>query len=640
MISVQEQALVGSVKDLREIRLLLINGTADERLWNEMIREHHYLGLGKIIGARLKYLVLHDEKAIGAIGFNRSSKTLGVRERYIGWNYQQQQNLLKHVVNNTRFLILPWINVKNLASHLLSKGLKEMRKDWEQLYGEKPCVVETFVDSDRYKGTCYLAAAWQYIGETRGYGKVGNAFVYHGQKKKVFLYVLDRRFIERIRKENENGRVIHDPECPTLKTRARRECMMMIETMMDWSPTLLSEAGITESSVKGLGKRLLEYLKGFGSFFARSEGRENFAIIIKGLLSDLQRKSIEPIALRYANAERVRALQTFMGATSAVDDESLLVSYQERLAATISEDGGMINTDGSDMPKKGNKSVGVSRQHCGALGKVENCQAGVFVGYSSSKGYGLVDRRLYMPKSWMGEENKARRDECHVPEGLEFKTKVELAAEMIDNVVKSGLFKAKWVGADSNFGRNKDFLKGLPEGLLYFADILFNMKVFLLNDSAGNSIAASSVMVSGVAADDSIPWKRIVLAEGAKGPIITDEKCVRVYDNDTDGKHKGKPGEELWLYIRRFTDGKLKYALCNAPADTPITEIRRAATMRWPIEQCFEECKDDLGMDHYEGRSWTLWHRHMLFVFIAHLFLLEVRLQFKKNANFDFTASP
>lgn len=639
MISMQEQVLMGSVKDLGEIRLTMVSGTADEPLWDEMVREYHYLGLGKIIGPRLKYLVLHEENAIAAIGFNRASKSIGVRERYVGWSYQQQQDLLKHVVNNTRFLILPWVKVKNLASYILSKGLKEMRMDWEKLYGEKPCIAETFVDSDRFKGTCYLAANWDYLGETRGYGKVGDEFVYHGHKKKVFAYVLDRRFIDRIRKENENGRVIHDPECPTLKTRARRECMMMIETMMDWSPTLLSEAGITESSVKKLGKRLLEYLQGFGSFFARSEGRENFAIIIKGLLSDLQRKSIEPIALRYASAERVRVLQIFMGATNAVDDDKLLWSYQERLAAAISEDGGMINTDGSDMPKKGNKSVGVSRQHCGALGKVENCQAGVFVGYSSSKGYGLVDRRLYMPESWMGEENKARRDECHVPEDLEFKTKVELAAEMIDDVVKTGLFKAKWVGADSNFGRNKNFLRGLPEGLLYFADILFNMKVFPLDSSAGNDIEAASVMVSSFAADDGIPWEKIVLAEGAKGPIITDEKCVRVFDNDTDGKHKGRPGEELWLYIRRFTDGKLKYALCNAPTDTPITEIRRAATMRWPIEQCFEECKDDLGMDHYEGRSWTLWHRHMLFVFIAHLFLLEVRTQFKKNANSDFTAS-
>jgi SRSO17 transposase len=329
-----------------------------------------------------------------------------------------------------------------------------------------------------------------------------------------------------------------------------------------------------------------------------------------------------------------------MGAIKAVNDDAMKLQCQKRLADAISEDGGMANVDGSDFPKKGNKSVGVSRQHCGTLGKIENCQAGVFVGYSSDIGYGLVDYRLYMPKSWMGDENKERRDECHVPEDLEFKTKVELASEMISNMIETGLFKVKWVGADSNFGRNKEFLKTLPEGTLYFADILFNMKVFPLTGPAGSGIAAEdSVKVCDVATDESIGWERTILAEGSKGPIIAEDKCVRVHDNDSNGKTKGKPGAELWLYIRKYPDGKLKYALSNAPYETPMSELRRAGTMRWPIEQCFEECKDELGMDHYETRSWVTWHRHMLFVLIAHLFLLEVRLGSKKNCNFDVATS-
>jgi len=390
MILMEEHELTGSIKELGKLRLTNVCGTEDEPLWDEMIRKYHYLGLGRIIGPRLKYLILHDGAAIAAIGFNRASKSIGVRDRYIGWNYQQRTMLLKNVVNNIRFLILPWVRIKNLASCVLSKALKEMRGEWKVRYGETPCVAETFVDSDRFKGTCYLAANWQYLGETRGYGKVGNTFVYHGHKKKVFAYVLDRRFVERIRKENPNKRPVRDPACPTLKTRTRRECMMMIETMTDWSPTLLSEAGITESSVKELGKELMAFLGEFGSCFARSEGRENFAIIIKGLLSDLERKSIEPIALRYGGVERVRSLQTYMGASNAVDDDALLRLYQRKLSAEISEDDGMLDVDGSDFPKKGKKSVGVSRQHCGALGKIENCQAGVFVGYTSRKGLELV----------------------------------------------------------------------------------------------------------------------------------------------------------------------------------------------------------------------------------------------------------
>jgi SRSO17 transposase len=113
-------------------------------------------------------------------------------------------------------------------------------------------------------------------------------------------------------------------------------------------------------------------------------------------------------------------------------------------------------------------------------------------------------------------------------------------------------------------------------------------------------------------------------------------KCLRVIDSrdSTGGRHYPLPNKEIWLYIRRFADGHIKYSLCNAPADTPMETLNQVATMRWPIEQCFEECKSYLGMDHCEARSWNSWYRHMLFVFISHLFLQEIRLRFKKNCLF------
>jgi len=129
-----------------------------------------------------------------------------------------------------------------------------------------------------------------------------------------------------------------------------------------------------------------------------------------------------------------------------------------------------------------------------------------------------------------------------------------------------------------------------------------------------------------VAEDDALPWQTIVLAEGAKGPIIAKVKCCRVVEYQD-----GQPGDELWLYIRQYENGRIKYALSNAPADIPMEKLNHAATLRWPIEQCFEECKSYLGLSHCEARSWNAWHRHMLFVFIAHLFLTEVRMRFKKN---------
>ena len=144
------------------------------------------------------------------------------------------------------------------------------------------------------------------------------------------------------------------------------------------------------------------------------------------------------------------------------------------------------------------------------------------------------------------------------------------------------------------------------------------------------------IPVSSIADDVSIPWQRVILAEGAKGPIVAEVKCLRVIDSRdiTNSRHYPLPNKEVWLYIRRFSDGRIKYSLCNAPADTPMETLNKVATMRWPIEQCFEECKSYLGMDHCEARSRTSWYRHMLFVFIAHLFLQEIRIRFKKNCLF------
>ena len=135
-------------------------------------------------------------------------------------------------------------------------------------------------------------------------------------------------------------------------------------------------------------------------------------------------------------------------------------------------------------------------------------------------------------------------------------------------------------------------------------------------------------LVSAIAEDESLPWEEVVLMEGSKGPVHTLTKYCRVVELQDD-----KDGEELWLYVRKYKDGRIKYALSNAPADTDIRALHHAATLRWPIEQSFQECKSFLGMADYETRSYVCWHRHMLLVMVAHLFVLEVRHQFQKNEN-------
>ncbi|UOF91246.1 IS701 family transposase [Fodinisporobacter ferrooxydans] len=623
-----QQPIVGKLRDFQPLSFVLVNGTEDESVWNHMVRTWHYLGYDKMIGPRIKYLVLFKDMPIAAISFHRASLKIGVRDSYLGWGETGRLNLLNHIVNNNRFLILPWIRIKNLASHILSQSLRLLQCDWPRIYGDQPYAVETFVDFTRYQGTCYKAANWRYLGETRGFGKVGKTFVYHGNRKGVFFYLINRKLLQLISQY---------PLRPNPNLERVRLWDMMLSTP-DWSPDLFTEAGLNEQSVADLGSALSEYLNRYSSCFSRSDQQQNGGTYIKGLLSDLDRKSIEPIALRYEDEKAVRTLQLFLK-DAPWDDQQMKRTYQSRVCTIANDPNGMITIDGSDFGKKGTKSAGVWRQYCGSKGKVENCQAGVFIGYSGIGGYGLLDARLYLPEAWFDGERKAYWSSCGIPETTEFRTKPQLALEMIQESVKHHAFQFKWIGCDGAFGCDAEFRKGLPESVLFFADIHSNQRVFrerpnwALPERKGRGKpptklvpSVPAVPVSSLAQDESLPWEEIVLMEGSKGPVRTLVKYCRVIE-----LQDGKDGEELWLYIRKYEDGRIKYAVCNAPEDIDVRELHHAATLRWPIEQSFQECKSFLGMAHYETRSYIGWHRHMLLVMVAHLFVLEVRKQFQKK---------
>jgi SRSO17 transposase len=528
-------------------------------------------------------------------------------------------------------MILPWVRIKNLASHILSRALKLLQKDWKEQYGVEPFVAETFVDSEKYKGTCYLAANWEYLGETKGFGKVGKAFVYHGNRKGVYIYIMRKGIIEKMKAERAKA----EPRRRALNPAKRRAPNMMLHKP-DWNKDILKEAGITEEMVMGLGQELSDFMAPFLGCINYS-GQEIYAeTFVKGFLSDLQYKSAAPIALRYGVS--VRGSQRFLK-DGKWDTAAMEAIYRARLSDAIARPGGMITVDESGEPKKGGHSVGVARQYCGALGKRDNCQVGVYVGYSGTGGYGLIDRRLFLPEKWFGEDHKSRRGECGVPEDIVFQTKLEIAIEMLGKVLSSGLFPARWAGVDSLYGTSKAFLAAIPKNLWYFADVKSNTLVFAerpkmaVPEYSGRGRrdlkpkpSIAPVHVETLAKDESLTWNREILGEGAKGPIVAHEKCIRVTMCDD-----GHPGETVWLYIRRFEDGSFKFAISNAPWDTSLHDIRAAAIMRWPIEQCFSECKNELGLDHCEARSWNAWHRHTLLVFLAHLFLTSLRLKYKKN---------
>ena len=615
--------ITGDLSEYGSVRLHKVDETKWEPFWDEIVREHHYLGYETQIGARVKYVITLGKQIVGAISFCSAAYRLGPRDRYIGWSDEARRSKLPHLVANNRFLILPWVRVRNLASHVLSKSLVHLRGDWGQQYGVSPYMVETFVERERYLGTCYVAANWTYLGITKGYGKQGGTFVYHGKRKDIYVYIIDRTFAREFR-----------PDIKRLQN-GREELEAMINGIPTWYPAILPALGITEKITSLIKQYFAAHLGRYIDYLGRKEHRAHFVTMLKGLLSDLERKSIEPIALAFGGKGTVRNTTFFMS-KSKWDDEGMHEEYCSEASELLADEGGMLTLDGTDFPKKGRDSVGVARQHCGRLGKTDNCQASVMSGYVSPHGYALIDYELYMPKSWFNADHTALRKKCGVPSSLEFQTKNAIATAMIQKISDSGLFPAKYVGVDSAFGCDSSFLDSLPSDKIYFADVRKNQRVFVRRPEmwvppycgkgrrpARQELEFKSQTVEGIAQSDDTPWNDVVLGIGAKGPIITKDKYLQVVE-----VRDGKPGKDVWLYIRLLEDGSLKYALCNESADATAEDLRRPALMRWSIEQCFRECKEYLGMDHYESRSWDGWRRHMLFCLIAHLFIIKLRIEF------------
>ena len=410
-----------------------------------------------------------------------------------------------------------------------------------------------------------------------------------------------------------------------------------------WNRQLPPPMDLEEQDIDKLSQEFEQFHRLFQPAFRRVEQVDLSRIYLQGLMSSVERKSIEPIALALKDSKRVRSLQLFMG-SGKWETETLADIHRQELAKTLAHEDGVLSVDSSEFPKKGTESVGVARQYCGRLGKTENCQSGVFLGYSGSKGYGLVDRRLFLPQIWFSEEYRERREKCKIPEETTFKTKITLALEMIQQQHKSGLFPGKWITCDEFFGRDSHFLDSLPKKLHYFAEVPRNTNVWLerpvveIPPYSGRGprpgkkrCKTKPVTVSELSKNKNLLWHKVVLAEGAKGPISAKVTRVRVF-----ACRDKLPGKQIWLFIRRSMDSnKVSYFLSNAPIDTPFEEMCHVCTMRWPIEQCFEEGKSELGMDHYEHRSWQAWHRHMTLVFIAQLFLLRIRHKLKKNSGSD-----
>jgi SRSO17 transposase len=633
--------LIGNVRSLPPVRILLVSESDLEPVWDYYVKHFHYLGCRKLLGHRLKYLAVIEDHPVAALSWSAPALKIADRDRFIGWSDDQRKTRLDRLANNSRFLILPWVNVRNLASHVLSLNIKRLVKDWEQRFGKKLWLLETFVDPSRYKGTSYKAANWHQVGKTNGFGKQGRGYVHHGSIKEVYVYVLEPRFREIIGCEKRPCRPFHRP-----LSLEKAEELTMILRHADWHPELVPWMTLTEDDVRIMADELVKFHEQFHVCYGRIEHRRLGLAYISGLISNKDAKSVEPIALDFLGKGGVRPLQRFMK-NCRWDHEEMELKNQVMLSGAISDPDGMITADSCENAKKGKESVGVARQYCGSMGKVENCQSGVFVGYSSKKGYGLLASRLYMPDVWFSPEYEKRRKDNLVPQDLSFETKAQIALKLIKKIADSNLFSAKWIGCDTTFGSDIHFLESLPKTSFYFADIRGNTQVFLkkpqtaLPPYKGRGRRPKKVKllpgeplpqsVADMARSAKFRWKSVVLGEGAKGPIVAKVARLRVYPS-----REGLPRDgSVCLFVRKDPDGRLKLSLSNAPKNMPLSEMCKASLMRWPIEQCFEEGKDQLGMDHYEHRSWPAWHRHMIYICLALHFLLRLRIRFKKNSGVD-----
>jgi SRSO17 transposase len=277
----------------------------------------------------------------------------------------------------------------------------------------------------------------------------------------------------------------------------------------------------------------------------------------------------------------------------------------------------------------------VAPQYCGALGKTANCQSGVFICYGSPKGHALLDSRLYLPQCWFEPAWAPRRKQCRIPEEVTFQTKPQLAVALLQPLLEKKLFRGRWIACDCSFGNNPEFLEQIPKDFYYLAEISCTRKVWIKKATGHRKLQSEGCTVQALASTEKLlNWQTHKVAEGEKGPIVAAFARVRVYLSA-----ERTAESERWLLLRNDANGQIKYALSNAPQKLAMRKFVRVSRARWPIERCFEEDKSELGLDHYEHRSWTAWHRHTRLVFLAQLFLLRLRLKYKKNSGADAAAS-
>jgi SRSO17 transposase len=393
---------------------------------------------------------------------------------------------------------------------------------------------------------------------------------------------------------------------------------------------LLDDAVVAPDQCHGMLARLEQFVEPFAACLVRSKQRTLARQYVAGLASQLNRKNVESIA--YHHDQDRQMLQKFIGQYTW-DHRPLVGELVRQVGAALGRADAVLVIDPSAFAKKGTESVGVQRQWCGRLGKIDNCQVGVFLAYVSAEEQALVDMRLYLPKSWA--RSKARRAKAGVPAEVKFRTRHKLALEMFDE--HTAALPHAWVAGDDEMGKVPEFRGELDaRNERYLLAVPSNTLV--------RDLEVEPPLYSGHGRHPKSPWQRvdkwcsalakkawtaIDVRDGEKGPLVVEATKVLVRAKTAPGKGYD---ETLIVMRERQTDGSMKhdYYLSNASPDTPLAEFARVAKAAHRIEECFRRAKSEAGLADYEVRTWRGWHHHQTLSLLATWFLTQETRQGKK----------
>lgn len=375
---------------------------------------------------------------------------------------------------------------------------------------------------------------------------------------------------------------------------------------------------------------LLAFAQPFLDSFYRKEQKDHVVEILKGLLSNLKRKNVESIA--YLNDKDRRNLQHFVG-ESKWDHRPIFEELTRQVAKKFGEENGVISIDPSGFKKYGNESVGTKRQWLGRLGKIDNGQVGIYLGYASNKGHAICDERLYLPLDWA--KDFRRRKKCGIPKEIRFCTRHKLALEMLAE--KGGNLPHKWITGDVEIGRNSMFRKELRNRHeQYVLGIPSNTSIREMEhgskekDHPENKKIPPFVQVQKWEKEQhEKTWSKIKIVDGEKGPLETEILKTKVQARE----ESLRIGDEEVLIITRIRENgvyKKNYYLSNASFQTPLEEFGKTINKGHHIEDCFRRAKSEAGLADYEVRTWQGWHHHQALSLVAVFFLTCLAMGKKK----------